>query len=96
MGDTNSDWEGVYFSGPLTLGSTSTDADFTLSPRSVLNSAWNPATPSVPGTSSSFTGYFSPKDRYCVIWMYVDQEKQTTLDGSYVAFEKDRELFYKI
>ena len=96
MGDSNSNWQGVYFNGPLTLGSASTDDDIPLDPRSVLNSAWNPATPSLPGTSSNFKGYFSPKDRLCVIWMEIDESQQSTLDGSYLEFKSGRNLFYKI
>ena len=42
MGDSNSNWEGVYIAGTAT-GKPMTTVN--LSPRSITNDGWNPATP---------------------------------------------------
>ena len=57
MGGSTSNWEGVYLVGTTTGKPTST---INLSPRSITNDGWNPATPSTPGSDSRFKGIFNP------------------------------------
>ncbi len=57
MGDSESNWEGVYLEGTATGKPTTT---VNLSPRSLSNYGWNPATPQTPGTNSRFEGTFNP------------------------------------
>ena len=92
IGDKNSDWEGVYVTGPFIISSN----DAQMSKRALENEGWDADTPRTPTTDSQFNGVYQPDVNQVTIWCEVDEGEGDAKDGSTLEIKAGRELILKV
>ena len=93
MGDTSSAWEGVTITG-TTEGFSVPEG---LSPISQTNAGWQASTPAIPGASSTFKGYYAPRNNQFVIWRECTATATDAqiASGSYTDWTRGRVVYGK-